>query len=275
MVISMTNAKKKVPSKGTRLSGQAPLEGPRLFEALRRALKARALTYADLAERLGMSESGVKKMFASEDCTVARLESIAGVLSMTLADLFDVAARPTFEHVKLTAAQQDALLAEPLLLDVFWKLTVERWPLKRIAAAFRLDAAGARRVVGTLDRLGLVALEQPGDRIRLLHGDLVRWLPEGPLLDHLHRVWGRDVLDRARAPHAHGGFLRLHQLALRRETRRELEAELAALLDRYLDRARREALTTRADDAPLHGLLLAVAEGSFVRPRAGRSVVGA
>jgi transcriptional regulator with XRE-family HTH domain len=261
----------KVPSSGTSEEPAGTgkgLDRSRLFAALRRVLRARGVTYAELARRLGMSESGVKKIFSIEDCSIARLDDMARAVGFSLDDLFDAGARPPIEHVALTDPQQRALLASPLLLAVFWKLSVERWTTKRIGRELGVDAAALRRAIGELDRLDLVILEQPGDRVRLRHGDLVRWLPGGPLLDHLHAAWGRDVLDRARATATGGGrsaLLRLHQIQLRRETRAELETELAAILDGWIRRAKREALTSAEGDAPPHGLLLAMAEGSFVR----------
>lgn len=256
--------KKKVPSRGTQEGPKPPEAGRRqLFEALRRALRARGLTYARLAERLGMSESGVKKLFAQQDCALSRLEEISHAAGLSLAELIETASRPPFEQVELTDTQQRALLGQPLLLGVFWKLSVERWTTRQVAAAFGLRDAALRRALSELDRLDLIALEQPGDRVRLRHGDLSQWLPRGPLLGYLHDRWGRDVLERALGQ---GGALRLHQMALRPETRAELEAELSRVLDAFLRRSRAEQLTSRAADAPPHGVLLALAEGSFVRP---------
>jgi hypothetical protein len=203
----------------------------------------------------------VKKMFAHEDCTLSRLEALADAVQLPLAELFEAAATAPFEHVTLTLEQQRALLAKPTLLAVFWKLSVERWPPPRIARAFGLDARALFRALSELDRLELIVLEQPGDRVRLRHGELVRWLPEGPLLEHLHQTWGRDVLARA----AKSGLLRLHQIWLRPETKVELEAELAALLDGYARRGRAEWLAGGDEAVSPHGLLVALAEGSFVR----------
>jgi len=250
--------KKKVPSAGT----QSPTEDRRsVFAALKRLLRARKITYADLAARLGVSESGLKKTFAHEDCTLSRLEAIAAGAGIAMGELFEAAAAAPFEQVTLTREQQEALLAKPLLLAVFWRLSVERWSPKRIAKAAGLTDRALYRVLSELDRLELIVLEQPGDLVRLRHGDLVRWLPEGPLLEHLHDVWGRDVLARA----AKGGLLRLSQIWLSPDTRAELQADLATLLDGYARRGRAEWLAGGEAAVAPHGIVVALAEGSFVR----------
>ncbi|MDF2695720.1 MAG: transcriptional regulator [Labilithrix sp.] len=252
-------AKKKVPSKGTRA---ARTDRRGIFSALKRILRARRITYAELASRLGLSESGVKKLFAQEDCTLSRLEAIASAAGVPMGELFEAASSAPFEHVALTRAQQEALLAQPRLLNVFWKLSVERWSPKRIARAFELDDRALFRALAELDRLDLIILEQPGDRVRLRHGDLVRWLPDGPLLEHLHDAWGRELLARA----ARAGHLRLNQMWLRPEARVQLEADLATLLDSYVRRGRAEWLAAGEGAVSPHGLVVAFAEGSFVRP---------
>ena len=44
-----------------------------LVEALKRVLKAQGLTYANLAERIGMSEASVKRMFSEQSIRLERL----------------------------------------------------------------------------------------------------------------------------------------------------------------------------------------------------------
>ena len=47
-----------------------------LIEALKRLLKARAVTYAELAQRIGVSEASVKRMFSQKQFTLQRLDQI-------------------------------------------------------------------------------------------------------------------------------------------------------------------------------------------------------
>jgi hypothetical protein len=142
-------------------------------------------------------------------------------------------------------------------------MTKPKVPSRGTARAVRAPRADPRRrAVSELDRLDLVILEQPGDRLRLRYGDLVQWLPRGPLLEHLYKHWGRGVLDRARASGS-SALLRLHQLALRPDTRAELESELGRVLDTFLRRARAEQLTSSANEAPPHGVLVALSKGSL------------
>ena len=54
-----------------------------LVTALKAELKAAGITYAALAERLGMAESSVKRMFsASGDMPLSRVDEICRALNM-------------------------------------------------------------------------------------------------------------------------------------------------------------------------------------------------
>src|SRR4051794_9006774 len=59
-----------------------------LVDSLKRALKAKGITYADLAARIEMSEAGVKRMFSQKNFTLQKLEAI---LHATGLDLIEIA----------------------------------------------------------------------------------------------------------------------------------------------------------------------------------------
>ena len=58
-----------------------------LVTALKKELKAAQLTYADLAKRLGMAESSVKRMFAKGDMSLSRVDAVCRALKLDFADL--------------------------------------------------------------------------------------------------------------------------------------------------------------------------------------------
>jgi len=58
-----------------------------VFEALRAHMRARGMTYEDLASAVKLSTSAVKKMFAKGDCTLSRLDQICAVVQVDLAEI--------------------------------------------------------------------------------------------------------------------------------------------------------------------------------------------
>src|SRR5690349_12699886 len=59
-----------------------------LVDVLKQLLKARQLTYADLALQLGLSHASVKRLFSAQTFTLARLAQVCRVLEI---DFFDLA----------------------------------------------------------------------------------------------------------------------------------------------------------------------------------------
>ena len=58
-----------------------------LIERMKAELKAAGLTYAALARELGMAESSIKRMFASGDMPLSRVDEICRVLKTDFAEL--------------------------------------------------------------------------------------------------------------------------------------------------------------------------------------------
>ena len=63
------------------------MSSTRVFEALKMHLRARGLTYADVARTLRISEATVKRIFSEKNCTLARLEQICDVVEIDIGEL--------------------------------------------------------------------------------------------------------------------------------------------------------------------------------------------
>jgi transcriptional regulator with XRE-family HTH domain len=74
---------------------------PEILAALKRALKARGMTYRDLAKALSMSESGVKKWLTSKDCSLGRVLAACEAIGVSLEDLLRESAAPPGAPVDL------------------------------------------------------------------------------------------------------------------------------------------------------------------------------
>ncbi len=159
-------------------------ETRQLIVTLKRCLRARGITYRQLARAVNLSESSVKRVFAEESFTLSRLERVCVVLGMSVGELVRLAAasRGTTDDAQshsLTLEQEKTLASDASLLACFYLLlngrTVEqaerrlgmtpkamRAVLRRLAAARLLDVAGRNTVN--------------------LHATLpIAWRPHGPV----------------------------------------------------------------------------------------------
>jgi transcriptional regulator with XRE-family HTH domain len=150
-----------------------------LVNALKRGLRARGLTYRDLAARLGLSEAAVKRMFSRRAMTLVRLEQICDVLGMGLAELGAEAGRGQEPMARLDRAQEQALVDDPALMLAMFP-AINRWRQEDVLAHFAFTVPQWTALLARLDRMGLIEL-QPGNRVRPLTARNVRWLADGPM----------------------------------------------------------------------------------------------
>lgn len=233
-----------------------------VFKVLKKTLRAKGVTYRDLARHLGMSESGVKKMFLAKDLPLGRLLEISEWLGVSAADLVRLMEREEIAEVELTPAQQEGLLKDPLLFRVYWRLSVDGESDERIRAAEKMTAAELQRKFLRLQRLELAVVDSAG-RARARHRGLFRWTA-GPLVDALNRDWSRKTLDAALARKGDGALHRLTALRMSDETRADLARALHAVADEFARRSQREQLTRKESELKDVRLLIATAAGRFI-----------
>jgi transcriptional regulator with XRE-family HTH domain len=63
------------------------LHATTLVDSLKRELKARGITYADLASRIKMSEASVKRMFSQKNFTLQRLDEVLQAAGIEFSEL--------------------------------------------------------------------------------------------------------------------------------------------------------------------------------------------
>lgn len=228
-------------------------ELPALIATLKRLLKARGLTYRDVADGLGLSETSVKRLFSSERFTVERLERLAGLLGYTLSELMAEVGDQAERLQALTIEQEGQLVRDERLMLVA-VCAFNHWSVDDIVATYRLSRADCLKRLLVLDRMGLIAL-LPGDRIRLKVARGFDWLPDGPIRRHfiVHNL--ADYVDSRFD--ADGEQMTLAFGMLDEASRMELSGELRRLAKRVSELHQGCAALPRAQKQGLAVLLAA------------------
>ncbi len=129
-----------------------------LLDTLKRCLRAKGLSYRDVADALGLSESSVKRLFSQQTFSLQRLEDVCRYLDMSIYDLARLTAtRDDQRRDTLSEEQEHALADDPVLMSYFYLLLVG-WRAARIGRRLSLDTAGQNRYLTRLDRLKLIEL---------------------------------------------------------------------------------------------------------------------
>jgi DNA-binding Xre family transcriptional regulator len=167
-----------------------------LVTVLKKELKAARMTYADLAAKLGMAESSVKRMLAKGDMPLSRIDAICRALKLDFADLARHIADTQPLLAELAEAQEKAVVADKkLLLTAICVLS--QWTLEQITSSYRLSEAECIKYLAQLDRIGIIELK-PLNRYRLKLAKTFRWRPHGPVMDYFR--------DNALLDYFSGGF---------------------------------------------------------------------
>jgi len=162
----------------------------RIILALKRGLRARGITYAMLAKRIGLSEPSVKRILSKGSLSLPRLERICEATGLSMDELLrPVSAGPAETSSTLSAVQETALASDPQLLGCFYLLTNGHTP-REVAAELGADEKLLRRWLVKLDNLHLVELKaRLGARLRV-HAPIA-WREDGPI----RRTYDQQVRD--------------------------------------------------------------------------------
>jgi transcriptional regulator with XRE-family HTH domain len=164
-----------------------------LVTELKRFLKAQGVTYAALGQRLGLSESTVKRLFATQSFSLKRLEQVCNSVGLEIADLVELMNERREYLTELTPEQEEALLADPKMLLMTY-LLINGWAVAEIVASFEIDEREAERLLIRLHRAKIIEL-LPFNRVKLLTARNFTWRKDGPVQRFFAQQVQREFLD--------------------------------------------------------------------------------
>jgi DNA-binding Xre family transcriptional regulator len=219
-----------------------------LVDALKQELKAAQVTYAELARRIGMSESSVKRMFSQREMTLSRVDDICRAIRIDFADLARAVADRQVLVQELTLEQERAIVRDRVLLLV-GICCLSQWTFEQIVATYRLSEPECIHALTRLDRLGVLEL-RPLNRYRMKLAKTFRWRPDGPIMQFFRQHVLPDYFTGRFARHdetlllVHGSIGHDAALALReRITRLAHDFAQQQLADQRLPASEREGYT--------------------------------
>jgi len=151
----------------------------RIVAELKSVLRERNLTYAVIAERIGVSEGTVKRWFSHDDFAMDKFERVCEVAGIEVTELIGRLDDAKGRRTELTEAQEAELMSDPKLL-LMAHLLVNRWTYDDILSVYKLSAQEAQRLLIRLDRMKVIEL-LPQNKVRLLVSRHIKWRPDGPI----------------------------------------------------------------------------------------------
>jgi transcriptional regulator with XRE-family HTH domain len=169
-----------------------------LVEVLKRELRSRGVTYAQVARKLNLSEASVKRMFSRGEFTLRRLDEVCQLTNSDFSDLARILNREESLISQLTP-EQEREIASSIKLFLVAVCVLNHVPAEQIVEIYDVSQAECVQMLVKLDRIGFIRL-LPGNRIRLLVSRDFSWLPDGPIQrffkQHAHGDYVRSRFDR-------------------------------------------------------------------------------
>lgn len=171
-------------------------ESAQIMASLKRLLKSRGVTYAQLAKRIRLSEPSVKRIFSRGTLTLERLQQICCALDTTIQEVARLAGTPAAEAGEsLSWDQEAALAADPKLFACLYLLR-NGHTATELRKELAVDERQLRRWFVRLNALGLVELRS-NLRVRIRTATALRWRADGPIRK-LYESQVRDEYLRSR-----------------------------------------------------------------------------
>lgn len=211
-----------------------------VFALLKRALRARRMSYEALANELNVSLPTVKRLFVEQDCKFSRLCKICDLLELSVADLMDTARRRS-EEAQYLSEQVEQCFAEHPALFYFYVLLREPLSPEAIAANYQLSAADTRLYCRDLERLELISLSPQG-RVTVLSDGPYNVRQDGPLKALYESINVRFLQHCLR--HSEQANTQMISLSrqLRADSARQIQSEIETLLQNISRYARQDRL---------------------------------
>jgi len=153
-----------------------------LVTTLKGELRRAGITYAHLAQELGLAESSIKRIFAKGDMPLSRIDEVLAVLKMDFAELARLVANASPAQQEMTLEQERAVVRDPkLLLTAISALS--QWTVEQIVATYAISKPQAVACLLALDKLGFLEL-RANNRYRVKVDKTFRWRPGGPVMQY-------------------------------------------------------------------------------------------
>lgn len=156
-----------------------------LIDTVKKILKSRGHTYADVATILGLSEASIKRIFSEGDLSLSRLEAILDFLDLDMASLV-AAMNDNRQLTQSLTVQQETVIVNDNLLLLVAVCVINGYSFKDIVEQYTISDTELIQKLAQLDRLQIIDL-LPGNRIRLRISPSFSWLPHGPIQHFFHR----------------------------------------------------------------------------------------
>ncbi len=165
-----------------------------IIETLKHVLKAKGITYEQLADSLDISEASVKRIFSAKTFTLDRLEKICNIADLSITELAMIHDSQKADlGYEYTMEQEDFFADHPRHLAYF-DLLLRVGSAAKIEKAFNVSKRSLSRYQKDLEGLKLIE-RHPKGKVKILVSKKVRWRVNGPLQKKYSELARQEFLE--------------------------------------------------------------------------------
>ncbi len=167
-----------------------------ILETLKQYLKAKGITYKQLAEEMELSEASIKRLFSKHTFSLSRLEDVCRILDIDFYDLALMDKERSRKTLKKLTIEQERILINDEKLLIFLYFLINGWTVSLIIEEYEYTEVEAVKMLTKLEKLGVLAL-YPNNHVRMLISKNEFWQTNGPLWQAYRNIFIDDFMDSA------------------------------------------------------------------------------
>jgi transcriptional regulator with XRE-family HTH domain len=165
-----------------------------LVETLKQYLKAKGITYKQLAKELELSEPSVKRLFSKQTFSLSRLEDVCRILDIDFFDLVLMDKERSRNTLKRLTIEQEQILVNDEKLLIFLYFLNNGWTVSLITEEYEYSEIETIQMLSKLEKMGILELH-PNNHVRMLISKNEFWQTNGPLWQAYRNIFTRDFMD--------------------------------------------------------------------------------
>lgn len=155
-------------------------EASLMLEAFKRTLKAKGVTYKELAKKLSLSEASVKRLFSEESFSLKRFEEAAAAVNISLSEIMKSIDSHLTELPRVLTEDQEQLLADNEKLFSLFYLLLNGATIAHLKKNFKGSLIEVEKLLLLLDKSSLIELHSE-KKYKFLTSPNLIWRANGPL----------------------------------------------------------------------------------------------
>ena len=205
-----------------------------IIMTLKLKLKERKISYTRLAKDIGLSESSIKKLFISKDCTIGKILLLCDYLKIDPVEVLQYSLKKENQKITINKSTQNFFDKNFDYYVIFWLLSHDRLSPEEIRASYGITENQLNQVIEKLIQFKLISYDKTNN-LKVPHHDNFEYTELHEFLEKRDRIVSNDLCKRAIYPKDENDNVSYNilNIKLQKEDFYNFNRELDFVLEKY------------------------------------------